>query len=96
VVVGAGALASLFDSPPLLDPLVPLPELPEAPEPEPLPGFDEEYRSAYQPPPLRMKLPPLIWRLAVFCPHLGQVSLASAVIRWTSSQTFPQFEQAYS
>jgi hypothetical protein len=27
--------------------------------------FDDEYRSAYQPPPLRMKLPPLICRLAV-------------------------------
>ncbi len=29
-------------------------------------GFDEdEYKSAYQPPPLRMKLPALIWRFAV-------------------------------
>jgi hypothetical protein len=43
-----------------------------------------------------MKLPPLIWRFAVFCPHFGQVSDASAVMRWTSSQTFPQLVQAYS
>ncbi len=26
---------------------------------------DDEYRSAYQPPPFKMKLPPLIWRWAV-------------------------------
>lgn len=25
----------------------------------------DEYRSAYQPPPFRMKFPPLIWRFAV-------------------------------
>jgi hypothetical protein len=69
---GAGA-AALFASPPLLAAL-PL----AAFEP---PDFADEYRSAYQPPPLRMKLPPLIWRLAVFCPHFGHVSDASAVMR---------------
>jgi hypothetical protein len=37
-----------------------------------LPGFADEYRSAYQPPPFRMKLPPLICRLAVALPHFGQ------------------------
>ena len=36
------------------------------------PPPEDEYRSAYQPPPLRMKFPPLICRLAVDCPHLGQ------------------------
>jgi hypothetical protein len=37
-----------------------------------LPGFADEYRSAYQPPPFRMKFPPLICRLAVALPHFGQ------------------------
>jgi hypothetical protein len=32
----------------------------------------DEYRSAYQPPPLRMKFPPLIWRFAVDFLHFGQ------------------------
>ena len=46
----------------------------------PLFGLGEEYASAYQPPPLRMKLPPEIWRLAVLFEHLGQTSSGSAEI----------------
>lgn len=51
-------------------------ELPVADEEEDSSFFEpppeDEYKSAYQPPPLRMKFPPLICRLAVDCPHLGQ------------------------
>jgi hypothetical protein len=36
-------------------------------------GFAEEYESAYQPPPFRMKLPPLICRFAVAFEHFGQI-----------------------
>jgi hypothetical protein len=55
---------------------------PEAlPAPSPPLGFgDEEYRSAYQPPPFRMKFPPEICRLAVLLEHLGQISIGSAEI----------------
>lgn len=54
-----------------------------------------EYRSEYQPPPFRMNAaPPEIWRFAVFWLHLGHVSRGSAVMRCSSSQTFPQAEQA--
>lgn len=35
------------------------------------PGFTDEYRSAYQPPPFKMKRPPLIWRFAVCSWHFG-------------------------
>lgn len=45
----------------------------------------DEYRSAYQPPPFKMKLPPLIWRLAVCSPHFGQTSSADSEIFWISS-----------
>lgn len=80
VAAGAGAAGAAAgveeDSPPLFEsdeePLLPL--LP----PELLP--DEEYRSAYQPPPLRMKLPPLMSRCARFSPHFGQVSRAGSEI----------------
>jgi hypothetical protein len=43
-------------------------------------GFVEEYRSAYQPPPLRMKFPPLICRFAVAFAHEGQISTGASVI----------------
>lgn len=46
----------------------------------PLPFGVEEYKSAYQPPPFRMKFPPEIWRLAVLFVHLGQISMGSAEI----------------
>lgn len=59
-------------------------------------GLDEEYRSAYQPPPLRMKLPPLIWRWAVSFWHLGHTVRGGAEMRCTSSHWFWQLEQAYS
>jgi len=59
--------------------------------------FDEpEYASAYQPPPLRMKFPPLIWRLAVFLEHLGQISIAGSEIFWISSHAFAQSVHTYS
>jgi hypothetical protein len=57
---------------------------------------DDEYKSAYQPPPLRMKLPPLIWRLAVGFWHFGQVNVGDSEIFWISSHWFEQSAQAYS
>lgn len=39
------------------------------------------YRSAYQPPPFKMKLPDWIWRLARACPHSGQSFSGSSVMR---------------
>lgn len=45
----------------------------------------EEYRSAYQPPPFKMKLPPLICRFAVDLPHFGQTWMGSSEIFWISS-----------
>jgi hypothetical protein len=49
--------------------------------PSPPFGFGtEEYASAYQPPPFRMKFPPEICRLAVLLEHLGQTSNGSAEI----------------
>lgn len=57
---------------------------PEPPDDEPPPPPDllleDEYKSAYQPPPFRMKFPPLIWRLALACPHFGHVSMGAAEI----------------
>jgi hypothetical protein len=49
-------------------------------DPSALAGFADEYKSEYQPPPLRMNEPPLIWRFAVCCPHLGQTSTGAAEI----------------
>lgn len=61
------------------------------------PGFADEYRSEYQPPPLRMKpVPALISRCALDLPHLGQTSTGGSVIRWTSSHWLPQAEHPYS
>jgi hypothetical protein len=58
--------------------------------------FDDEYRSAYQPPPLRMKLPPLICRLAVAWWHFGHSVSGASVIFCISSQALPQAVHAYS
>lgn len=61
----------------------------------PLPG--DEYRSEYHPPPLRMKLvPALMSRCAVGFPHLGQTSVAGAVMRCISSHSCPQALHPYS
>jgi hypothetical protein len=43
-------------------------------------GFGDEYASAYQPPPFRMKFPPEIWRFAVLLEHFGHTSSGSAEI----------------
>ena len=64
---------------PLLSLLVDVDALPELGSPAFALGVDE-YRSAYQPPPFRMKFPPEIWRLAVLFSHLGQTSRGSAEI----------------
>ena len=43
-------------------------------------AFGDEYKSAYQPTPLRIKVPPLICLRAVRWVHCGQRSMGSAVI----------------
>ena len=61
------------------------------------PGLEELYRSAYQPPPLRMKpAPPETWRLAVSAPHAGQVLSGSALMGCSASQAWEQAVQRYS
>lgn len=57
---------------------------------------DDEYKSAYQPPPFKMKLPPLIRRWALLSWHFGQVSSAGSEIFCSSSQRFPQLLHWYS
>jgi hypothetical protein len=55
------------------------------------------YRSAYQPPPLRMKpAPPDTWRLAVACLQLGHSLRGAALMDCSASQAWPQAVQAYS
>lgn len=55
------------------------------------------YRSAYQPPPLRMKpAPPEIWRLAVASWQCGHSVIGAALIDCSASQAWPQAVQAYS
>jgi len=55
------------------------------------------YRSAYQPPPLRMKpAPPETWRLAVAWWQLGHSVSGAALIDCSASQAWPQAVQAYS
>lgn len=56
----------------------------------------ELYRSVYHPPPLRMKLPPEICRLAVFWLHLGHSSRGAAEMRCSASQPLPQLVHTYS
>src|SRR5689334_11169393 len=89
---------ALFDSAlPPPESLLPLEPLPLELEPllplEPLSFFGgvdfevdpaDEYRSEYQPPPLRMKLPVPISRFAVLLPHLGHFLIASSVMRCSS------------
>lgn len=59
--------------------------------------FADEYRSLYQPPPLRIKPPPPeICRRAVLLLQLGQVSIGFSVMRCSASQLWSQEEQAYS
>ena len=66
----AGLLSLVLDDEPLLGELSLL--LP--------PPFDDEYKSAYQPPPFRMNVPPLSWRFAVFSPHFGHTWTGASVI----------------
>jgi hypothetical protein len=67
-------------------------------EAPPFPPFFEglEYKSAYQPPPLRMKLPAEICRWAVFSLQAGQVSSGASTIRCSSSHSWPQAAHLYS
>ena len=55
------------------------------------------YKSAYQPPPLRMKpAPPDTWRLAVAWWQCGHSVRAAALIDCSASQAWPQAVHAYS
>jgi hypothetical protein len=55
------------------------------------------YRSAYQPPPLRMKpAPPETWRFAVACLQWGHSVSGAALMDCCASQAWPQSVQAYS
>jgi hypothetical protein len=55
------------------------------------------YRSAYQPPPLRMNpAPPETWRLAVAWWQCGHSVSADALMDCSASQAWPQAVQAYS
>jgi len=55
------------------------------------------YRSAYQPPPLRMKpAPPDTWRLAVAWWQLGHSLSGAALMDCSASQAWPQAVHAYS
>ena len=55
------------------------------------------YRSAYQPPPLRMKpAPPETWRLAVAWWQWGHSLSGAALMDCSASQAWPQAVQAYS
>jgi hypothetical protein len=50
------------------------------------PDFADEYRSEYQPPPLRIKfVPPLIRRWAVDFAQVGHTWVGGSTIRCTSS-----------
>lgn len=54
------------------------------------------YRSLYQPPPLSMKLPPEIRRLASDAPHFGQTFAGSSEMRCSISHPAPHASQLYS
>jgi hypothetical protein len=55
------------------------------------------YRSAYQPPPFRMKpAPPDTWRFAVACLQFGHSVRGAALMDCSASQAWPQAVQAYS
>ena len=76
-----GAAEPLLAAPPLEPPALLLLEL---------------YKSVYQPPPFRMKLPPEICRFAVFSWHFGHSSRGAAEMRCSASQPLPQFVHTYS
>lgn len=96
--------------PPLEEPLDPEPEDPESLDPEPEPDgpeepppdeppepFELEYRSEYQPPPLRMNPAPSdTWRLALSLPHEGQSLRGASEMRCSASQAWPHDSQRYS
>ena len=98
----ADGSAGVFAAPPLLDSPPPLLDSPAFPS-DPFEslgsdffGAGDEYASAYQPPPLRINVPPLMSRCAVFSSHFVHVSKAGSVIFWISSQRWPQEVQPYS
>ncbi len=69
-------------------------------EPPPTPddtlALGDEYASAYQPPPFKMNVPPLICRFADDLPHLGHTSTGASEIFWISSHAFLHSEHTYS
>lgn len=77
---------------PLLDAL----ELDDEDEPALSPPFlfdPPEYRSEYQPPPFKMKLPDVICRRAVSLWHCAHSLIGSSVMRCTRSNSAPQASQ---
>jgi hypothetical protein len=60
------------------------------------PGFDDEYRSEYQPPPFRVKVVALIIFSTFFALHFGQTRIGLSDIFCHSSNWWPQAPQAYS
>jgi len=68
----------------------------ELDEPDELVDFlfdPPEYRSEYQPPPLRMKLPDTICRLACGLLHCGHSRIGSSDMRCTRSNSCPHSSQ---
>jgi hypothetical protein len=60
-------------------------------------GLPEEYRSAYQPPPLRTKLVRLRSRDRLLCaPHRGQVSGGGSFTFWRASEVWWHWLHSYS
>lgn len=84
---GAGAFVGEVDVP---DPLSSLPDARL--------GADDgdAYRSAYHPPPLRMKLLWVMSRRAFSLPHDGHLRTGSSVMRCSRSNSCPQASQPYS
>jgi hypothetical protein len=60
------------------------------------PGLGPEYRSAYHPPPLRVKVVWLISFSTFFALHFGQVRTGGSDIFCHSSKRCPHAPQAYS
>jgi hypothetical protein len=60
-------------------------------------GLLDEYRSAYQPPPLRTKLVRLSFRESVpWAPQRGQVSGAGSLTFWSASEVWWHWLHSYS
>ncbi|APS00118.1 hypothetical protein BCY86_05050 [Pajaroellobacter abortibovis] len=59
-------------------------------------GLGLLYKSAYHPPPLRIKFPPLTCRFAELALHRGQACKGASVIFWISSQAYWHWLQVYS